>query len=356
MAKSQNRIRVAIGIAGAALAIYLFYDIFRTTDLRQTVLTLESVSFIGVVLIFLPSIFGAFLDAYGWQKLLPISTLLGRRASVLAFWKVLNVRTASETIVNTVPLGAVISHPLKAWLLRRDFGISLASAFASVSLRTFLLAESQSSILLIVTLAGWSWLSSLSQISLHNGSLVWLCLSISVFALVAYTLVIIASCSGSLIQKLHQKLAKIKIARFKSWILEQEKHFRELNNELAAFATERRAALFYVIALYLIVWSMEGVETYIILRYLGVSISFFDAYAIEAVCSFIRSVAIILPSGLGAQDAGYVAFLNGIGESQPVAVAFILIKRLRQLVWIVAGGLLLLAFRRKGAIKTALQA
>jgi uncharacterized protein (TIRG00374 family) len=350
MTKSSKRIRILISAAGVALAAYLLYDIFRTTDLRQTANTIESVSLIGVIMIFVPSIVGAFIDAFGWKKLLPVHIRRPESTSIHAFWQVLRVRIASEAVVNTVPLGSVISDPLKAWMLRKYVGISTASGIASVALRTFLLAESQSFIVLIVSIAGFGWLSAMSEGFIYKDSLVWFSLSISILALIIYTGLIIASCSGSLTKAIHRKLSKIKIARFRDWILDREKYFQELNNELATFANERRKTLFYVVILYVFLWSMEGVETYIILHYLGVSVSFSEAYAVEAICSFIRSVAVILPSGLGAQDAGYVAFLNGMGESQPVAVAFVLIKRLRQLVWVVAGGLLLLAFRRSGTV------
>ena len=249
MTKSSKRIRVAIGAAGVALAVYLFYDIFRNTDLHQTVITIESVSLIGVILIFVPSIAGAIIDALGWRELLPLKTHQDRLTSTRAFWQVLRVRVASEAVVNTVPLGSVVSDPLKAWMLRKYFGISTASGIASVALRTFLLAESQSFIVLMVSIAGWGWLSLMSERFLHNGLLGWFSLSISVLALIIYTALIVASCSGSLTRTIHSKLSKIKIARFRDWIINREKYFLELNAELATFAEERRGALFAVVGM-----------------------------------------------------------------------------------------------------------
>src|ERR1700722_6976092 len=155
MAKSSNRIRAAIGLAGAALAVYLLYDIFRNTDLRQTARTIESVSLIGVILIFVPSIAGAFIDALGWKQLLPARTRRAHSGSNQAFWQVLRVRVASEAVVNTLPLGSVVSDPLKSWMLRKYIGISTPSGIASVALRTFLLAESQSFIVLMVCITGF---------------------------------------------------------------------------------------------------------------------------------------------------------------------------------------------------------
>jgi uncharacterized protein (TIRG00374 family) len=94
-------------------------------------------------------------------------------------------------------------------------------------------------------------------------------------------------------------------------------------------------------------WSLEAVETYVILRLIGAPISFAEAYAIETICSYIRSIAFVIPSGLGAQDAAYLGFLTGSGLSHPTAIAFILLKRMRQILWIAVGFAILFIFETR---------
>ena len=60
-------------------------------------------------------------------------------------------------------------------------------------------------------------------------------------------------------------------------------------------------------------WFAEAGETWVLLRLLGVDLSFAAVLAFEPVVSFARSAAFFIPAGLGVQDAGYMAFLRQAG-------------------------------------------
>ncbi|WP_437961386.1 hypothetical protein WME76_18240 [Sorangium sp. So ce119] len=59
----------------------------------------------------------------------------------------------------------------------------------------------------------------------------------------------------------------------------------------------------------------------------------------EVVLAMLRAAAFMVPSGLGVQDAGYVALLGALGVPGAVTVgaAFVLIKRAKEIVWIALG-------------------
>jgi uncharacterized membrane protein YbhN (UPF0104 family) len=61
-----------------------------------------------------------------------------------------------------------------------------------------------------------------------------------------------------------------------------------------------------------------------------------------------RHVMFLLPAGLGAQDAGYVAFLAALGVPNPVSLgaAFVVLKRGKELLWAAVGYALLFADSR----------
>jgi uncharacterized membrane protein YbhN (UPF0104 family) len=63
----------------------------------------------------------------------------------------------------------------------------------------------------------------------------------------------------------------------------------------------------------------------------------------ETTMSLIRAMLFILPAGLGVQDYGYVLFLKsfGVPDAESVGVAFVLIKRSKELIWIVVGYILM---------------
>jgi uncharacterized membrane protein YbhN (UPF0104 family) len=96
-------------------------------------------------------------------------------------------------------------------------------------------------------------------------------------------------------------------------------------------------------------WFAEAGETWVLLRLLGIDLSFAMVLAFEPVVSFARSAAFFIPAGLGVQDAGYMAFLRqaGIPDAVNRAAAFVLLKRFKELVWIAVGWILLLATRAR---------
>ena len=54
-----------------------------------------------------------------------------------------------------------------------------------------------------------------------------------------------------------------------------------------------------------------------------------------------RNVLVVLPGGLGAQELGYATLLTGVGGDLGVCAAFALLKRARELLWVLAGFALL---------------
>jgi uncharacterized membrane protein YbhN (UPF0104 family) len=75
--------------------------------------------------------------------------------------------------------------------------------------------------------------------------------------------------------------------------------------------------------------------------------------AMEAAVVFARNAAFFVPAGLGVQDAGYLAFLSAFGVAAPLAAAFIVVKRTKELLWIAAGYLVLLVLDRRAPRESA---
>ena len=79
------------------------------------------------------------------------------------------------------------------------------------------------------------------------------------------------------------------------------------------------------------------------IRLLGAGLSFRSVFSFEGVLALARGLAFFTPSGLGVQDLGYLAFLKGLGVQQAINVwgAFVLVKRGKEIFWIIIGYLLL---------------
>jgi hypothetical protein len=68
-----------------------------------------------------------------------------------------------------------------------------------------------------------------------------------------------------------------------------------------------------------------------------------SALSIGALAVFIKGGSFFIPGSLGAQDAGNLLLLQAFGYSDLTGITFALLRRFRELVWIVVGLLCLMA-------------
>jgi len=102
---------------------------------------------------------------------------------------------------------------------------------------------------------------------------------------------------------------------------------------------------------YLLMWTCEALESWVLLLLLGFDVGFADALAIEATVSVVRALAFFVPAGIGFQEAGYLALLGTTGPGAAAATAFVFARRLREVCWIALGYVLLAARRRTEAAR-----
>ncbi len=72
-------------------------------------------------------------------------------------------------------------------------------------------------------------------------------------------------------------------------------------------------------------------ETWLAFQFLGSPISWVDALILESIGQAIRSVAFVIPGGLGAQEGGFVAIGAALGIPADIALSSSLCKRVREL-------------------------
>ena len=94
-------------------------------------------------------------------------------------------------------------------------------------------------------------------------------------------------------------------------------------------------------------WCLEALESALLLHLVGAPIDLAAVFAIEAGLSLVRSAAVIAPSGLGVVDLGYATVLPMLGADAGAAPAFVLLKRAKEVVWVLFG--YALAYRSGGA-------
>jgi uncharacterized membrane protein YbhN (UPF0104 family) len=88
---------------------------------------------------------------------------------------------------------------------------------------------------------------------------------------------------------------------------------------------------------------IEGLESFLLLRLLGAPLGLVEVLAFDAALSVVRSSAMFAPAGIGVQDVGYLVVLEayGVPDARSLGPAFIVLKRLKEAVWIAIGFVLL---------------
>lgn len=334
----DTRIRTWLPRVIALAGVALFVRALRGSDLGAT---LAIVGARGPLLLLglLPFAVQMGLSAAAWGR------ILAMLRHPVSWARLLAVSVAAEAMLMSIPGGTAVAESFKPWMLLRDEGVPVGSSTASVAAKKTLLAFAQALYLLIALFAGAPLLVAISPAVLgREGLLALVCAAAVAMALVGAGLTLFFG-SGVVAQRVRGALGAVPIAALRGWLEARRSAFTEADFALLRLRRLRPHRMLPSLVLLLAAWLVEAVETWLILRLLGVALSPQAALVTEATVVLLRHVAFFVPSGLGVQDAGYLAFLDALGVPRPAATAFILVKRAKELSWIAAGYLLLFAAR-----------
>jgi uncharacterized membrane protein YbhN (UPF0104 family) len=151
-----------------------------------------------------------------------------------------------------------------------------------------------------------------------------------------------ATVQGRIGDRTHRALERVGGRWLGSWLERNAARFRKTDERLSAFF-RNPAGLAAPVALFLVGWLLRSLETYAYLRAVGVSIPPTVAMVIEAALILVRALAVPVPAGLGVQDVGYVLCLRAlqVPDATTVGTAFVVLKRGKDLIFILIGFLLL---------------
>jgi hypothetical protein len=301
----------------------------------------------AALLVLLPFPLGLALDTAAWSRLL---ARLGHRVPLPRLYR---VRLATETLTTALPAGGLAAEALSPFLVarvahseaRRDlFGAALTSS----AMKRWLIIRTHGYYVALAALVGFGALSAASRALLRHDGLAWIVLA-TAFGLVAVSMVLQRATSElGIASRVHDGIARLRssrlFARFASRELRREA-FERVDADLARLG---KGAHPVSAALILGTWLLESVETFLILSVLGAHVPFLTVLSFDAALSVVRTAAVFAPAGVGAQDLGYLAFFEACGVPDPAAIgpAFLVLKRLNQILWVFAGAVLLFSFSR----------
>jgi len=310
------------------LGIALLVWVLKQANLEEIWQQVRSVSVLGMLGIFAiyALYFGA--DAVSWQVTLDSVEMTVRWAGRLFV-----VRMIGEAYNNITPMASIGGEPVKAWLLKTNYGISLRDSGAS------LIIAKTASMFTLVFFVGVAVAIALSNDELSRThkmmasvGLAWLVFNVVVFFLMQ-----------------HLKLStfaatRLGGTRFGHRLGRLIEGMQSVDEQFAHFYRHHRKRLLLSMLYAMANWLLGVAELYLILSLIGHPVSWLDAWVIEAMVQMIRTAAFFIPAGIGAQEGALMLACGAIAGSPNVGIAAALVRRFRELIWIGASLALAAAF------------
>jgi uncharacterized protein (TIRG00374 family) len=290
-----------------------------------------------LLLVLLPQFVALASETHGWRAAL---AAVGHRVSWL---RLFDVRTATEAVGQSLPAGVVWCESLKPVLLKQHCGLPLPTGTSTAVHRKFLRLASHA--LYVLSVFGVSYWAA-TALAAHAGWR-WLILFTGVALGVAATAFALIFSRGTVAARVHRLLMRVPLRSLRKSLFRRRRGFQEADAEVARLFELPKVKLIGPVTACLVAWWCETLESWLILRLLGVDIDLATVASIDVMVSLLRQVLFVLPAGVGAQELGYLSLLAAVGVADPMATgtAFSLIKRAKELVWAVIGFSLLAALR-----------
>ena len=332
MQKKQQSGSSWTGYAGLFLGIILIVYLFSQIDLRSAIGRISKIGF-SSALILLPYLALHLLETFTWMKLFP------RSITAIPFFKLLKIQVITETVSMTLPAGVAVGEPLRPYLCYRFMKIPLPAGVASVAIRKLMLGVAQGLYTLIGAIAGFALLQKASVQMLGFQGLGYIMVATGTVVFLSFLLFLMLLLNGKAARNLHGFLMRIPFKRIKAWLIAMESGFHDTDEQLKSYKGPFTGRLFMVLLFYILAWFTLATESYIILTLLGVPVSFFQVLAIDTSITILRGLFFFIPSGLGVQELGYMAFFHALGLQDFLAygAAFVLLRRFKELLWYAVG-------------------
>lgn len=338
----QRPLRFAARLLPALLAVVLIAVAIRHADLGRALALVHSLGW-ALPLLLLPNLLAMAAEAAGLR-----AAVEARLPPAPTLQSVLGVRLITESFILGLPSGSLVNESMQPYLLKTRCGLPLERAIPAAVARKFLVVLSQGVFLLLATLLTWRTLDAASRATIGRGGLPWLLLAAGVALVVASLGGALATARGRVADRLHRGIRRIGGRWFGPWLERNASRFQSTDAGLASLFTERPASLGAPLLLYLLGWFIRSLETLIFLRLLGAEVSLASAMVLETALILVRAMAVPVPGGLGVQDLGYVLSLRALGihDAATLGTAFVVMKRGKDLFWVLVGFLALAAGRR----------
>ena len=312
----MRTVKTALLVLGALLLAALVYRVGAGAILD----TMGRLAWWQFVLICLPYAVITALDTLGWRF-----AFARDRAP---FWRLYGARVVGEAINIVTAVGQVGGEAAKAWLVRRD--VSYEESVPSIVIAKTTITIAQALFLLIGIVFAWTALDVDSHI------LRWM----------LWLLVIeVAAVAGFFGAQLSGLIARAGRLLKTFGVVDNASAATQLDEALRGYYRREWRRFALSVAFHLVGWLLGALEAFVMLWALGIDASAVTATVIEALGSGVRFATFMVPASLGAFEGANAAAFGALGFGAGAGLAFSLVRRARQIVWVVAGVGVLVAMR-----------
>jgi putative membrane protein len=265
------------------------------------------------------------LDTWGWYL------AFGSYAAVRpAYWTLFRVRWAGESVNNVIPSGSVGGEALKVYLLHKR-------GFSALTAGTSVVVSKSCQVLAQACFIGLGALCAMTRLPAGAGARTGMLL-ITLAAFGVAGLIFLLQRRG-MFSSLHALLARFSI-RIRAFEINLPK-LCKLDNQTFAFYHRDRVCFFRSTAAFMLGWLADALEIFVVCHLLGLRLAWTEAIAIESFISVAKGVGVFVPGALGVQESGVVLLFEIFGLPMPVAVTYAILRRGRELLYVLIGGALL---------------
>lgn len=300
------RILKILPLAGGLIALVM---LVRHFGLESLTVALTRVSWWQFALVCAISGCTMVLDTLGWRY-----TLVNVRPS---FRRLLAARCAGQAVNVVTALGGVGGEAIKAWLIRRD--IPYDASVPSLILAKTAEVVGQALLLLTGILVAWA-----------TGVVGW-----SLLGPMCYLLIVeVIAVTGFIVAQVAGGVGRV--GRLLAWVGAGRGAHR-IDGAVRDFYRTHWRALLVSIGFHYVSWLIGTIEVLVILWSLHVDATVTMALVLEALGTGVRFATFFVPASIGTLEGAYAAAFTAFGWAASDGLAFSLVRRGRQAVWILIG-------------------
>lgn len=307
------------------LGFGLLILVIQETNTRQLWEHVSSIGLTGMCMVLGVYLFYFGADVLSWQIVLTKTPL-----NLRWFFRMYAARMIGEAYNNITPTASLGGEPIKAWLMKANWGVPLRDSGSSlvITKTASMISLSLFGTVGVFLLLGQSVFTNAEK-NAAIASIVFVIFSTVVFFMMQYF-----QFSSSITQRLGRFDFAGKLAGPFAAV-------EDIDRQFVSFYQKSYFKVFCSCLAAMCSWLFGVLEVYVILYLIGFPLSLQEVFIVESVVQLVRVVTFFIPAGLGTQEGAFLFTVGALTGVPSVGVATALIRRFRDFIWI--GGSLVLA-------------